>query len=229
MAFPQGADSLGGTYPTFPSLLAGNYTIYDSIVGSYERMVSGAPDGAIYLLGDSNLNFCASPVVHPYSVNMGISGVDYRMLMDKLKKLHLANPSGGLHAAGALVINCGVNTIGKEIAAGKTEAQMLGNADVMLQRMTNWFTGKGVIIKVAPIQPGAFANVTNARIAALNDLIVNRFGSKTNWAVVDVNSTLAPSGTLLSEYTPDGGHLNGHAWNTVIGPAVATALAGLGV
>lgn len=224
----MGVDCLGGTYPVFPNFIAGNYTVYNGIVSQLVRQPPGSPDNTVYLLGDSNLNFLTGHVLHPRSVNMGISGVDLRMLMDKLKKLGAANTSGGLRDADAMVIFCGVNTISKEMGYGYTEAQMLANANLMLQRMTDWFTGRGVYIKVNPLS-GTVGHVTNARIASINNLIDTHFGAKTGWEVVDVNSTLAPSGNLLAQYTDDGSHLNGDAWHNVIAPAVATALANVGV
>lgn len=197
-------------------------------VSENARLHVTAPPGTVVVITDSFGNYLASNYLGPNSIVLDYSGATLRHLLQVLNDPGIRTL---LSQAGAVVLyGFGANSIGYEIANGRTESQMYGNVDYILEGLAGWLTGKVVWVKFTPCKDPYTAdpNLTNARLSQCSQYLANRFAE-----VVDVNATLAPQGQLLLQYAEpnaDGSlcHLN-RAGIDVVWDAVRARLATLGV
>lgn len=213
LQWPAAVDCLAGTpCPERGGLDVPN-DYFQIKMGEYERVAQTFINGGHVLLGCSDSNWIFGPYVSPYCHNFSCFGTSFRHLIQAVSRPGIQNM---LHRAGAVIIYGYVgNAIGQEMGppGNRTETQMLGNIDYVLEGLAGWFTGKGVIVCGTPVAANYTAdpNLTNARIGKVNQIIKARFGSKVGWSVVDANPQLAPgwidtaTQPLAPQYVEDAG------------------------
>lgn len=207
---PQSIDCLPGI-PDNESQPFSYHAGIEFRISELQRLSTTIPDGAVQLYGCSFTNYIASPYVSHYCVNYGISGIGLRHLAKLLRSIDAPHSAGVVVFYGILQ-----NSIGQEMGGGLTESQMYGNIDYMLDKLSNWVGGKVVFVLtsniIEPYTPDP--NLTNTRINQCNQFVINRFGNKTWCKIVNPNTVLAPSGSLLPQYSEvingqiQGSHLN---------------------
>lgn len=200
-------------------------------ISELQRLATTTPAGAVQLYGCSFTNYVASPCLSRFCVNYGISGLGLRHLAKLMRSI--SDP----HSAGVLIFyGLLQNSIGQEMAAGLTEAQMFGNIDYMLEKLSNWAGGKVIFVLtsniIEPYTPDP--NLTNTRINQCNQFVINRFGNKAWCKIVNPNGVLAPAGSLLPQYSEvingqiQGNHLNKDGTDVVLN-MIKSKLAEFGV
>ncbi len=216
-----GVDCLAGNSCLARGALTEPHPYFETRCGELERAEVTFDAGGIVLIGCSHTNYIAPGYVYGGypCINVGVFRMGLRHLIQQLNhpKMRAMLSRAGLVIVDGLM----ANSIGQEMDSPSylSEAQAMGNIDFMLEGLAGWFTGKGIWIAGTP-QMSAHQSpyVTNARTAAGNVLLENRFGAsnKPGWEVLNVNATLAPNGELLAQYSELdsagqpvlGGHLN---------------------
>lgn len=227
-SMPIPIDCLAGTVPPATNMYTDelNETAWLNLRNTYRTTMKNAPSGSILFIGDSMIERNTVSDVSEYAVNLGISGESIRQLMYRINELDINNQPNLIHRAGAVVILTGVNDLSDSRNGTPTNAAE--TVEFVYNRLKGWVTGKVVICKLIPVDINVFSIPTNASIAHVNNWIQTNFGSNPNVRIVDVNTTLAPSGSLLPQYHVDGQHLSVAGYQ-VLNDAIELALADLGV
>jgi lysophospholipase L1-like esterase len=234
---PATLDCLNGTVPSTTNMYSDelNETAWLNKRSAYRTTMKNAASGSIICIGDSMIERNDWSAVSQYCVNLGISGESARQFHYRLNETDINSQPNLIHRAGAVVVLTGVNDLSDtrngisgsvSTTAGYTNAA--NTVGPILQKLAGWFTGKGVIVKLVKVDTSIFSVPHNSGIDLVNAYIDTHYGSKSDWAVVDINPTVAPSGSLLSQYHVDGQHLNAAGY-AVLNAAVKTALQGLSV
>lgn len=220
---PPAVDCLAGTPPSFlPAMMptAQDIGYYNTRCAYFDRQQPEIKSGSVLFLGDSHFDGFVVSNASPFAVNQGIGGDTLRGLLNRLNRGSSSNP---IHRAGCVVLLIGVNDIAAEGANYTT------NIPYMLDMISAWITGKWVICKLLPVTDGvAPSTLSNAKIDVVNQSIASKLSGRPGIALVDVKSTLAPSGQLLSSYSIDGLHLNASGYD-VLSSAIAAGMGAVGI
>jgi lysophospholipase L1-like esterase len=182
-------------------------------------------DAEVIVLGDSiterqdwALNFPSINIA-----NRGISGSETR---DVLKAIDVIKPDAKLSVA--LLI--GANDI---VVKHRKASETIEDFEIITRKLANRIIGSSdhrIIVQSVILchssEPLCTPEV-RAEITKLNDLI-KRLSAKQGLTFIDLNSTLAPTGTLETALSDDGLHLNAAgnlAWAKLLEPALLGALA----
>lgn len=210
---PRAFNCLAGTKPAIPSFTPSTYQAQRTYTQGV--IAQNTPPGSLVHIGDSLTECFDVQNVSPYGVNFGI-GEDTAEAI--LYRLSLANYVPVLTRARAVSLMVGINNLRSGGAAA--------NAQDMLNRLVNWFSGPLIWTKIAYM--AAPQNVAyNANIQTVNSYITTQLASRAQTAIVDINPIIAPGGTLLPAYDfGDGLHWNAAAY-LVWADAQRAALASL--
>lgn len=221
-------DCLNGTVPPATNMYDDelNEVTWQQHRATYRTTMKNAPSGSIVFIGDSMIERQNLINVSSKAVNLGISGESIRQLVYRVNETDASNAHNLIHRAGAVVILTGVNDLSDPRNGTPTNAAL--TVEFVYDRLRLWLTGNVVICKLVPVDSNVFSVPTNASIAHVNAWIDANFANKPNIRIVDVNATLAPNGSLLTQYHVDGQHLN-DAGNVVLQNAIKTALQSLNV
>ena len=220
-------DCLAGTIPPATNIYSNELTEADWLQHriTYRTTMKNSESGSIVFIGDSMIERQDVSLVSQNAVNLGISGESIRQLMYRINELDINNQPNLIHRAGAVVILTGVNDLSDSRNGTPTNAAE--TVEFVYNRLKGWLTGNVVICKLIPVDSGVFSIPTNSSIAHVNSWITANFSNLPNVRIVDVNATLAPQGSLLSQYHVDGQHLS-ESGNAVLQLAIKNALISLG-
>lgn len=229
---PTPVDCLAGTNPSWNSSNMYsdelNETAWLNARTTFRTTMANAPSGSIMLLGDSMLANIDEEEISEHAINFGISGESIRQLLYRINDPDINNAPNLIHRAGAVVILTGIND-GSDSRNG-TQSNAAATVNIVYDKLSGWLTGKVVIVKLVKLNTSVFSTPSNtAFVDAVNSWIDTEFGSNPNVRIVDVNPTVAPSGSLLSTYSTDGQHLNTTAGKAVLQNAIKDALIDLNV
>jgi lysophospholipase L1-like esterase len=188
--------------------------------------MKNAASGSIVCIGDSMIERMNVSQISRKCVNLGISGESIRQLMYRINELDINNQPNLIRRAGAVVILTGVNDLSDPRNGSPTNAAL--TVEGVYNRLKGWLTGNVVICKLVPVDSNVFSIPTNASIAHVNAWIDANFSNMPNVRIVDVNSTLAPNGSLLPQYHVDGQHLS-IAGYSILNSAISAKLTELNV
>lgn len=219
---PTSGDHLAGTNPgwadgnMFADELAEPYW-HDRRTLNRKRMLN-APNGSVVVLGDSMVEYQAAMSL-PHAVNFGIAGESSRQLLYRINDPDAKDQPNLIHRAGMVVLQTFVNDF-SDARNGATPAERAATAMIVARKIINWTTGPLVIN--APIKIDSVlcptASHLNVAVDAFWTSIVAEFGSNPRIAMVNLNPTVAPSGTLLPAYhngdCQHGSALLNTLWNT---------------
>lgn len=189
---------------------------------TFDRLQGQLRDTSIPMYGDSITEAMDTSQIDVNIVNMGINGSTMRDFLDRVNRTPITGTPIVHHCAGA-IFALGINDTQYEYQNGDSQ-----NPPYLIDLISAWMTGKWVIVKILPINESMYTAVTNADIDAVNAHTQSVFSSRTNFAIVDAKSTLAPSGQLLQTYTIDGLHLSAAGYAQLY-PLIQTALTSLGI
>lgn len=229
---PTAVDCLAGTNPNWTSSNMYsdelNETAWINARNGFKVTMSTAPSGSIMLLGDSMLANLYEEEISPYALNFGISGESSRQLLYRLNENDSNGQPNLIHRAGAVVLLTGINDGSDSRNGSQSNAAI--TVTQIYDKISGWLTGKVVIVKLVKLNTSVFSTPSNtAFVDYVNNWITTEFGGRSGFAIVDVNPTVAPSGTLLSQYSTDGQHLNTAAGRAVLQNAIKDALENLNV
>lgn len=226
---PSPLDCLGGTLGYIPTMLSSeqDITYFNNRVAYFDRQDANMADGDVHFIGDSLVDGMDVAPACPYALNRGIGGDTFRGVLNRINHGSSAN---SIHRAGAAVLMIGVNDLCSE-----SSANGVANVNYMWDQLAPGMTGKWVVCHVIHVSSGNIGArnglsgaAINAAISSVNNHIDTTFSGSTSVVVVNVNPTLAPSGTLLSSFTIDGVHLS-KAGCDVWRAAVSSALMSMGI
>lgn len=190
MLRPAIRDCLAGTVPTIPSNPnSGAGYLYR--VGELEWQAPDVEDGAVVFLGDSVTAYGDWSMVTPFAWNAGISGEKIEGILARM-----ATISEPLRRAAGVHLHIGVNNLNNNETQSTLKTRM--------SALMNWLSGPLVVTKVIYQSTTTQKDDTDD----FNANIVTTAASRGNCAVVDLNTIVAPGGTLLSQYSRDGLHLS---------------------
>lgn len=222
------ADCLGGTLGYIPSMVAAeqDFNHYDNRRTYFARQDANMEGDPVLFVGDSNIDGMDVSRMCEGAANRGIGGDTFR---GGLNRVNYGGSANAIHRARAVVWMLGTNDTFYETDG------CVANLPYMWDQLAMGMTGKWVVCHVLPVgqgnlsaQNGKNGAQLNACIDTTNSYINTKFAGNSNVAIVNVKSTLAPSGYIASQYTIDGVHLS-KAGCDVWRSAVRTALTGLGV
>lgn len=212
--FPTPIDCLAGTNPgwTSSNMYSDelNETAWLNARSTFRTTMANSPSGSIMLLGDSmleRLGSAGAQAIDPACVNFGISGESSRQLLFRLNENDINNQPNLIHRAGAVVLLTGIND-GSDSRNG-SQANAALTVTQIYDKISGWLTGKVVIVKLVKLNSSIFSTPSNtAFVDYVNNWIDTEFANRPGFAIADVNPIVAPNGTLLSQYSTDGQHLD---------------------
>lgn len=221
-------DCLAGTIPPYTNMYDDELYEADWLNKrvSYRTVMKNSPSGSIVMIGDSMIERQNVTNISSKCVNFGISGESIRQILYRINENDIDNQPNLIHRAGAVVILTGVNDLSDPRNGSPTNAAE--TVEFCYSRLKGWLTGNVIICKLIPVDSNVFSVPSNASISHVNSWIDANFSGLTNVRIVDVNSTLAPNGSLLPQYHVDGQHLSS-AGDLVLQDAIKQALISLGV
>jgi hypothetical protein len=228
----SGVDCLNGTNPNWTT--AGMYsdelneTAWLNARTTFRTTMANSPDGTIMLLGDSMLANIREEEISPFAVNLGISGESIRQCLYRINDPDINNNPNLIHRCGAVVILTAINDASD--ARNGSQANAAATVEIIYEKLSGWLTGKVVICKCVRLNSSVFSIPSNTGfVDVVNDWIDEEFGGREGFAIVDVNPIVAPSGSLQTQYTTDGQHLNTTLGQQVLEGEIRNALAQLGL
>lgn len=224
MTVPSAAlDCLAGTPSTVSTVSAEQDLGYlNSRSVSFDRMQSQARDGYIPLYGDSITEAMDVTQISDLIIPMGVNGGTMRDWFGRVNRTPISGTPLSRRAS-ACIWFLGINDTQYEYQHSAPQ-----NPPYLIDLAAAWMTGKWVIVKILPVNETMYSSVTNSQIDAVNAHTQTVFGSRTDFAIVDAKSVLAPSGQLLPAYTTDGLHLSAAGY-ALLYPLIGAALSTLSV
>ncbi len=136
-------------------------------------------------------------------LNRGIPGDDIKGIAQRMDIIHKTNPQ-------KIFLMCGIN----DILNNRELSQIIKDYQQLLTKIL----GKNYSIYVQSVLYTSFNQDINAKVSKLNDWL-SAFCLKKELTYIDLNQYLAPNKHLKSNFTYDGVHLTGEAyqiWSDVL-------------
>ncbi len=184
---------------------------------TFDRLQPQLDNSYIPWFGDSITAEQNTNAISPKIVNMGINGSTMRDFFGRANRSAISGSPLARRTTVGCVWALGLNDTQYEDQHGSPQ-----NPPYLIDLFAAWATDNWLVIKIRPVNETMYSGVTNAQIDAVNAEIDTKFGGRAGFTVIDLKSTLAPSGQLLPAYTIDGVHLSAAgvaAEQAVVAPA----------